>query len=153
MDLIIEFIVVLIICIIATTLNKKKNNESKLTISTKNILNFIMYFIVYYFVIAIIAMIPLSMIPTDGNSDNGLWAYAIIAGIALAPILSFITIMKLHKKDKENNIYPDDVKPINVSNDLLVEKEKNPVFSTAVIIIAIICIGIVLATLLNFNPR
>lgn len=76
--------------------NPNDNNIIKKMIL--NILSFILFFVVYYFVIAIISAIPLSMMSNDSGSDSGLWAYSIILGMGISPILSIITITKLNKK-------------------------------------------------------
>ena len=64
--------------------------------------------------IAIISMIPLAIISSssNSNSDSGLWAYSIILGFALSPILSLITTIKLNKKKEDT----ETVEQINYNN-------------------------------------
>ena len=97
------FLVVLGIIVFSLFKPKEQNNNSNNnTIKNViiNILTFILFFVAYYFVIAIISMIPLAMISSNSNSgsDSGLWAYSIILGMGLAPILSLITTIKLNQK-------------------------------------------------------
>ena len=97
------FMVVLGFIVFSLFKSKNPNNNNN-TIKNviMNILTFILFFVVYYFVIAIISMIPLAMISSNINSgsDSGLWAYSIILGMGLAPILSLITTIKLNQKKK-----------------------------------------------------
>lgn len=128
--------------------SKKTNDNNIIKNGIMNILTFILFFIVYYIVIAIISMIPLAMISSNSNSgsDNGLWAYSIILGMALAPILSLITTIKLNKKEKHTEI----VEQGNNNNDIQKNKT-NPFIIIAIVIVSLIGIGILLSTILNFN--
>ena len=68
---------------------------------------FILYFYVYYFLVALVSLIPLSLIDKATNTtgtDSGLWAYGIILGFVLAPVLSFLTVTKKNNNKKVNNI-------------------------------------------------
>lgn len=126
------FLVVLGIIVFSLFKSKEQNNNSNNnTIKNViiNILTFILFFVAYYFVIAIISMIPLAMMSSNSNSssDSGLWAYSIILGMGLAPILSLITTIKLNQK-----------------------KRKNPLLIIAIVIVAFIGIGII-STFFNFN--
>ena len=135
---------------IVFSLFKSKNPNNNTTIKNviMNILTFILFFVVYYFVIGIISMIPLAMISSNSNSgyDSGLWAYSIILGMALAPILSLITTIKLNKKEKHTEI----VEQVNNNNDIQKNKT-NPFIIIAIVIVSLIGIGILLSTILNFN--
>ena len=92
--------------------------------------------------VAIISMIPLAMISSNSNSgsDSGLWAYSIILGMALAPILSLITTIKLNKKEKHTEI----VEQVNNNNDIQKNKT-NPFIIIAIVIVSLIGIGILLS--------
>ena len=135
---------------IVFSLFKSKNSNNNNTIKNviMNILTFILFFVVYYFVIGIISMIPLAMISSNSNSgyDSGLWVYSIILGMALAPILSLITTIKLNKKEKHTEI----VEQVNNNNDIQKNKT-NPFIIIAIVIVSLIGIGILLSTILNFN--
>ena len=130
----------------------KSKNENQNNNTIKNvimyILTFILFFIVYYFFIAIISMIPLAMISSNSNSgsDSGLWAYSIILGMGLAPILSLITTIKLNQKKKNT----ESVEQINDRN-IIQKNRKNPLLIIAIVIVAFIGIGIILSTIFNFN--
>ena len=130
----------------------KSKNENQNNNTIKNvimyILTFILFFIVYYFFIAIISMIPLAMISSNSNSgsDSGLWAYSIILGMGLAPILSLITTIKLNQKKKNT----ESMEQIN-DNNIIQKKRKNPLLIIAIVIVAFIGIGIILSTIFNFN--
>ena len=128
--------------------SKKTNDNNIIKNGIMNILTFILFFIVYYIVIAFISMIPLAMISSNSNSgsDSGLWAYSIILGMALAPILSLITTIKLNKKEKHTEI----VEQVNNNNDIQKNKT-NPFIIIAIVIVSLIGIGILLSTILNFN--
>ena len=131
------------------SLFKSKNpNNNTIKNVIMNILTFILFFVVYYFVIGIISMIPLAMISSNSNSgyDSGLWVYSIILGMALAPILSLITTIKLNKKEKHTEI----VEQVNNNNDIQKNKT-NPFIIIAIVIVSLIGIGILLSTILNFN--
>lgn len=90
----------------------KNNNSNTNENSTNNkysfkniilgLIYFIVFFIVYYFSIAFLLMILLYFISLNsGNSsDNGLWAYGMIFGITIAPILSIITTFKIIRKNE-----------------------------------------------------
>ena len=137
--------------IIVFLLFKSKNeNQNNNTIKNviMNILTFILFFVVYYFVIGIISMIPLAMISSNSNSgyDSGLWVYSIILGMALAPILSLITTIKLNKKEKHTEI----VEQVNNNNDIQKNKT-NPFIIIAIVIVSLIGIGILLSTIFNLN--
>lgn len=134
---------------IVFSLFKSKNpNNNTIKNVIMNILTFILFFVVYYFVIGIISMIPLAMISSNSNSgyDSGLWVYSIILGMALAPILSLITTIKLNKKEKHTEI----VEQVNNNNDIQKNKT-NPFIIIAIVIVSLIGIGILLSTILNFN--
>lgn len=134
---------------IVFSLFKSKNpNNNIIKNVIMNILTFILFFVVYYFVIGIISMIPLAMISSNSNSgyDSGLWVYSIILGMALAPILSLITTIKLNKKEKHTEI----VEQVNNNNDIQKNKT-NPFIIIAIVIFSLIGIGILLSTILNFN--
>lgn len=128
--------------------SKNPNNNNTIKNVIMNILTFILFFVVYYFVIGIISMIPLAMISSNSNSgyDSGLWVYSIILGMALAPILSLITTIKLNKKEKHTEI----VEQVNNNNDIQKNKT-NPFIIIAIVIVSLIGIGILLSTILNFN--
>ena len=93
-------------------------------------------------------MIPLAMMSSNSNSDSGLWAYSIILGMGLAPILSLITTIKLNKKKENTEIIEQ-----NNSDNIIPKKEKNPIIIIAIVIVAFIGIGIILSTIFNFNTR
>lgn len=134
---------------IVFSLFKSKNpNNNTIKNVIMNILTFILFFVVYYFVIGIISMIPLAMISSNSNSgyDSGLWVYSIILGMALAPILSLITTIKLNKKEKHTEI----VEQVNNNNDIQKNKT-NPFIIIAIVVVSLIGIGILLSTILNFN--
>jgi len=100
-------IIILIGVLFLILLFFKNNNEKNKHSQNKIILGliyYIIFFIVYYFVVALISSIPLFFLSKlfESNSDNGLWAYSLILGIVLAPILSIITTIKIIKKDKNN---------------------------------------------------
>lgn len=128
--------------------SKNPNNNNTIKNVIMNILTFILFFVVYYFVIGIISMIPLAMISSNSNSgyDSGLWVYSIILGMALAPILSLITTIKLNKKEKHTEI----VEQVNNNNDIQKNKT-NPFIIIAIVIVSLIGIGMLLSTILNFN--
>ncbi len=130
--------------------SKKTNDNNIIKNGIMNILTFILFFIVYYIVIAIISMIPLAMISSNSNSgsDNGLWAYSIILGMVLAPILSLITTIKLNQKKKNTEI----IEQIN-DNNIIQKDKKNPIIIIAIIIVSFIGIGIILSTIFNFNTK
>ena len=128
--------------------SKKTNDNNIVKNGIMNILTFILFFVVYYIVIAIISMIPLAMISSNSNSgsDSGLWAYSIILGMALAPILSLITTIKLNKKKKNSEI----IEQTNENN--IIQKSKiNPLIIIAIVIVSLMGIGILLSAILNFN--
>ena len=120
--MLILFLVVLGIIVFLLFKSKNENQDNNNTIKNviMYILTFILFFVVYYFVIAIISMIPLAMISSNNNSgsDSGLWAYSIILGMGLAPILSLITTIKLNHKKKNT----ETIKEINDNN--IIQKDK-----------------------------
>ena len=128
--------------------SKKTNDNNIIKKCIMNILTFTLLFVVYYIVIAIISMIPLAMISSNSNngSDSGLWAYSIILGMALAPILSLITTIKLNKKKK----YTEIVEQVCDNNNIQKNKT-NPFIIIAIVIVSLIGIGILLSTVFNFN--
>ena len=142
------FIVVSGFIVFSLFKSKNPNNNNTIKNVIMNILTFILFFVVYYFVICIISMIPLAMISSNSNSgyDSGLWVYSIILGMALAPILSLITTIKLNKKEKHTEI----VEQVNNNNDIQKNKT-NPFIIIAIVIVSLIGIGILLSTILNFN--
>ena len=145
------FFVLLGIIVFSLFKSKKQNNNSNdNTIKNViiNILTFMLFFVAYYFVIAIISMIPLAMISSNSNSgsDSGLWAYSIILGMGLAPILSLITTIKLNQKKKNT----ESMEQINDKN-IIQKNRKNPLLIIAIVIVAFIGIGIILLTIFNFN--
>lgn len=142
------FIVVSGFIVFSLFKSKNPNNNNTIKNVIMNILTFILFFVVYYFVIGIISMIPLAMISSNSNSgyDSGLWVYSIILGMALAPILSLITTIKLNKKEKHTEI----VEQVNNNNDIQKNKT-NPFIIIAIVIVSLIGIGILLSTILNFN--
>lgn len=142
------FIVVSGFIVFSLFKSKNPNNNTTIKNVIMNILTFILFFVVYYFVIGIISMIPLAMISSNSNSgyDSGLWVYSIILGMALAPILSLITTIKLNKKEKHTEI----VEQVNNNNDIQKNKT-NPFIIIAIVIVSLIGIGILLSTILNFN--
>lgn len=142
------FIVVSGFIVFSLFKSKNPNNNNIIKNVIMNILTFILFFVVYYFVIGIISMIPLAMISSNSNSgyDSGLWVYSIILGMALAPILSLITTIKLNKKEKHTEI----VEQVNNNNDIQKNKT-NPFIIIAIVIVSLIGIGILLSTILNFN--
>lgn len=142
------FIVVSGFIVFSLFKSKNPNNNNTIKNVIMNILTFILFFVVYYFVIGIISMIPLVMISSNSNSgyDSGLWVYSIILGMALAPILSLITTIKLNKKEKHTEI----VEQVNNNNDIQKNKT-NPFIIIAIVIVSLIGIGILLSTILNFN--
>ena len=142
------FIVVSGFIVFSLFKSKNPNNNNTIKNVIMNILTFILFFVVYYFVIGIISMIPLAMISSNSNSgyDSGLWVYSIILGMALAPILSLITTIKLNKKEKHTEI----VEQVNNNNDIQKNKT-NPYIIIAIVIVSLIGIGILLSTILNFN--
>lgn len=76
------------------------NNEYSIKKILLSIIYFIMSFIAYYFVIGMSSIMLIYGI--SGNygdgSDNGLWAYGLILGMILAPILAIITTTKIINK-------------------------------------------------------
>ena len=130
--------------------NNNNNNNNTIKNVIMNILTFILFFVVYYFVIAIISMIPLAMISSNSNSgsDSGLWAYSIILGMGLAPILSLITTIKLNQKKKNT----ETIEQIN-DNNIIQKDKKNPIIIIAIVIVSFIGIGIILSTIFNFNTK
>lgn len=144
------FLVVLgfIVFLLFKSKNPNNNNNNTIKNVIMNILTFILFFVVYYFLIAIISMIPLAMISSNSNSgsDSGLWAYSIILGMGLAPILSLITTIKLNQKKKNT----ESMEQINDKN-IIQKNRKNPLLIIAIVIVAFIGIGIILSTIFNFN--
>jgi len=140
------FLGIIVFLLFKSKNENQKNNTIKNFII--NILTFILFFVVYYFLTAIISTIPLAMISSNSNSgsDSGLWAYSIILGMALGPILSLITTIKLNKKKK----YTEIVEQVNDNNNIQKNKT-NPLIIIAIIIVSLIGIGILLSTILNFN--
>ena len=100
--MLIIFLVVLGIIVLALSKSKNPNNNiiKKVVI---NAIKFILFFVMYYFVICFISMIPLVMMSNNSDTDSGLWAYSIILGMGLSPILSLITLIKLNKNNKKKN--------------------------------------------------
>lgn len=103
-------IISIVIILIVMLTSKKTQNNSKPN-KVKNIfleiILFIAFLIVYYFIISFIVGIPLAYLGRNigDGSDNGLWAYGLIAGFMLSPICSLITTIKLtNKKNKDNNL-------------------------------------------------
>lgn len=144
------FMVVLGFIVFSLFKSKNPNNNNTIKNVIMNILTFILFFVVYCFVIAIISMIPLAMISSNNNSgsDSGLWAYSIILGMVLAPILSLITTIKLNQKKKNTEI----IEQIN-DNNIIQKDKKNPIIIIAIIIVSFIGIGIILSTIFNFNTK
>lgn len=141
-------LILLVLGIIVFSFFKSKNPNDNNIIKNviMNILTFIVLFIVYYFMIAIISMIPLSMMSSNNDSDSGLWAYSIILGMGLAPILSLITTIKLNQKKKST----ETIEQIN-DNSIIQKKKRNPFLIIAIVIVSFIGIGIILLTTFNFN--
>lgn len=50
------------------------------------------FFVVYYMLVAIIICIPLAITGAAGQTG---WVFGIIGGMAIAPILTVITIIKI----------------------------------------------------------
>ena len=77
-------------------LNNIDNDDGK---KSKNILYsillFIPLFIMYYILSAFLSLIPLGLM---FDLDSGGWAYGIVLGWILSPILTIITIVKMNKK-------------------------------------------------------
>lgn len=144
------FLVVLGIIVFLLFKSKNENQNSNNTIKNviMYILTFILFFVVYYFVIAIISMIPLAMISSNSSSgsDSGLWAYSIILGMGLSPILSLITTIKLNQKKKNT----ETMEQIN-DNNINQKKKRNPFLIIAIVIFSFIGIGIIISTIFNFN--
>ena len=93
-------------------------------------------------------MIPLAMISSNSNSgsDSGLWAYSIILGMAISPILSLITTIRLNKKKKDTQT----VEQIN-ENSFIQKKKNNPLIIIAIVIVSLMGIGIILSTIFSFK--
>ena len=140
------FLVFLGIIIFLLFKSKTQDNNNTIKNIIMNILTFIMFFSAYYFVIAIISMIPLAIISSssNSNSDSGLWAYSIILGFALSPILSLITTIKLNKKKEDT----ETVEQINYNN--IHKNKKNPLLIIAIVINLLIVVGVIIFSILEF---
>lgn len=73
---------------------KSQNSKTNLKKIFYGILLFVPLFIMYYFIVAMISMLIIAVI----TSADGAWAYALIVGFSISPILTVITIMKLLNK-------------------------------------------------------
>lgn len=71
-----------------------ENSKSKLKKIFSGILLFVPLFIMYYFIVAMISMFIITVI----TIADGAWAYALILGFSISPILTVITIMKILNK-------------------------------------------------------
>ena len=100
------FIVIIFMCCISKRNNINKedelndidNHDGKQSRNIfYSILLFIPLFIMYYILVAFISLIPLSLI-VDLNSGG--WAYGILLGYVLSPVLTIITIAKMNKNKK-----------------------------------------------------
>ena len=109
MQLIIILIIIFLIIqyIKKDTAEIKENEElnknvEKTKINLKKILKVILLFVlllyVYYFLIALITGVVLWIF---ARAVEGIWAYAIILGITISPILTVVTIKKLTKNKEE----------------------------------------------------
>ena len=147
--IIIIFFLALGVVTISLFKSKNQNDNSIIKNYIMNILTFILLFIVYYVVVAIISMI-LYMMSSNSNSgsDSGLWAYSIILGIVLAPILSLITTIKLNKKRKNTEI----TEQIN-DNNIIQRNKKNSIIIISIVIVSFIGIGTILFTILNLKAK
>lgn len=142
---------IIFICFLAFSIfwlvkSRKSNNIIKEIII--KIFTFILLFVFYYFVICIITMIPLGMIASNNNSgsDSGLWAYSIILGMGLAPILSLITTIKLKQKKKD----AETLEQIN-DNNIIQKNKKNLLLIIAIVVVSFIGIGAILSTIFNLK--
>lgn len=101
MELIIRlmFIIGVIFIVIGALKSNNDSDSSKFKKVIIFLVRFISYFIIYYFIIAIVSSIPLYFITGNGDgSDSGVWAYGLILGATLSPVLSLITTIRHDKK-------------------------------------------------------
>ena len=140
------FLGVLGIIVFSFFKSKNPNDNNIIKNVIINIPTFILLFVIYYFVICIISMIPLYTMSNNSGSDSGVWAFSIILGMGLAPILSLITTIRLNKKKKPTEI----IEQIN-DNNIIKKNKINPISIILIVIFLIICIRIILSTIFNFN--
>lgn len=118
------FLLILGIVVFSLIKFKNPNDNNIIKKIVINILTFILFFVVYYFVICFISMIPLYMMSNNSGSDSGLWAYAIILGMGLAPILSLITTIRLNRK-KENSTITNHQNSVESNNTPIIKQKFN----------------------------
>lgn len=89
-------VILVVICCLIVIYKKRKTKAEEKKFSLKKLLCALLLFIPvfygYYFITAFLSMIPLYFI---GGPESGLWALAIIIGLAISPMLAIITIKKI----------------------------------------------------------
>ena len=97
---ILKAILFLAVILLITFLAVRTKSRSTFVRFILGTLCFIAFFIAYYFIVFLIAAIPLYFIAEGsvGGTDNGSWTYALIAGMALSPILASVTTFMIMKR-------------------------------------------------------
>lgn len=90
-------IIVVMVIVSVSVSSKTRQEETRGEIDGKwnkigkSLLLFIPLFVTYYMIVAILIIIPLAI--TDAAGQVG-WVFGIIGGMAIAPILAIVTIIK-----------------------------------------------------------